>query len=37
MGGGKIDGPIQDSSQFPDDLFTMEQRRRGAVFLHLFG
>jgi len=34
MGGNKIDG---DSSQFPDDLFTMEQRRRGAVFLHLFG
>ena len=27
----------QDQSQFPDDFFTLEQRQRGAVLLHLFG
>jgi hypothetical protein len=26
-----------DQSQFPEDLFSLEQRQRGAVFLHLFG
>uniref|UniRef100_A0A0N5AHA6 Na_Ca_ex domain-containing protein n=1 Tax=Syphacia muris TaxID=451379 RepID=A0A0N5AHA6_9BILA len=27
----------EGSSQFPDDLFTLEQRRKGAVILHLGG
>uniref|UniRef100_A0A915NA71 Uncharacterized protein n=1 Tax=Meloidogyne javanica TaxID=6303 RepID=A0A915NA71_MELJA len=28
---------VGDQGQFPEDLFTMDQLRRGAVFLHLFG
>ncbi|CAK5020014.1 unnamed protein product [Meloidogyne enterolobii] len=28
---------VADQGQFPEDLFTMDQLRRGAVFLHLFG
>ncbi|EJW73424.1 hypothetical protein WUBG_15666, partial [Wuchereria bancrofti] len=29
--------PISSSVFFPEDYFTLEQRRRGALFLHFFG
>lgn len=28
---------VQKDPLFPDDIFTMQQRRRGAVLLHVFG